>query len=379
MSFSKRRPAPGLALLQGLLLLLACTGSSCDSSPHARATIRQSTVALPMLVRQGQGRKLLQLSNPIPGLTLTTVRGVALPGVLRTNGQIAFDDRRVAKIISRVTGRIEQVHVSQWDSVRRGQPIVTLYSPDYMTGEAEYLQAKDSAPALAQGGAGNAQFARSLVEAARRKLELLGIEADQIAAIKSAAPVFTMRAPISGIVVQNQALRGSAVSPGDVLYSVGTLDDVWIIASIYEDDLAQVHVGQQLEAVATAYPDRVFKGFISRISPDIDPTTHTLQIRCEVRNPGALLKPQMLARVRIVTRPGIALVVPQEALVFDTNHYYAFVEAGRGLFQRREVSIASWQEAGYARVTSGLKPGDRVVVKESIQINSLWNQASGEG
>ncbi len=361
----------------GLLVSSAVLG--CDGSSRATANTQQPTMVLPSLVSQGQGPPLLQLSSAIPGMTLTTVRDVPLPGVLETTGQIAFDDRRVANIICRVTGRIEQVHVSQWDYVRRGQPIVTLYSPDFMTAEAEYLQAQQTAPALAAGGAGNVAFARSLVDAARRKLELLGIEPDQIAAIKTAAPLFTMRAPISGIVVQNQALRGSAVNPGDVLYYVGSLDDVWITADIYETDLARVHVGQKIEARTLAFPEQVFKGAVDRISPGIDPGTHTAQIRCTIRNPGWKLKPQMLARIRIITQAGRALVVPQMALVFDGDAYYAFVRVGRNRFERHEVSIASWNQAGYARVISGLVAGDQVVVAQSVQLNALWQQAHGEG
>jgi Cu(I)/Ag(I) efflux system membrane fusion protein len=188
-----------------------------------------------------------------------------------------------------------------------------------MTAEAEYLQAKASVPALAGGSAGDREFAQSMVEAAKRKLELLGIEPAQIEMIKTAAPTFVMRAPISGTVVQNQALRGSAVNPGDVLYSVGTLEDVWITGDIYEDELARVQVGQQLEAVTTAYPDEVFHGTIARISPNIDPNTHTLQIRCEVKNPGLRLKPQMLAMVKIIVRPGQALIVPLDAVERATH------------------------------------------------------------
>src|SRR5262249_13791211 len=136
---------------------------------------------------QSQGPELLQLQpGALPDMTLTSVRAVQLPGVLETTGQIAFDDRRVANIISRVGGRIEQVWVSQWDFVKRGQPIITLYSPDFMTAEAEYLQAKAAAPALAGGSTDDNQFARSMIEAARRKLELLGIEPEQIQKIKSA-------------------------------------------------------------------------------------------------------------------------------------------------------------------------------------------------
>jgi Cu(I)/Ag(I) efflux system membrane fusion protein len=379
MRILERRLLRQTVLGWGLLAILASAVGGCDSSPHATTDSQQPAITVPSIVSQRQGRPLLRLSNPIPGMTLATVREVALPGVLATTGQIAFDDRRVANIISRVTGRIEKVHVSQWDYVRRGQPIVTLYSPDFMTAEAEYLQAQQTAPALAGGGAGNADFARSLVDAARRKLELLGIEPDQIAAIKTAAPLFTMRAPISGTVVQNQALRGSAVNPGDVLYYVGSLDDVWITADIYETDVARIHVGQEIEARTIAFPDDVFKGTVDRISPNIDSSTHTLQIRCTIRNPGLKLKPQMLARIRIVTRPGTALVVPQMALVFDGNAYYVFVQVGLNRFERREIAIASWSEQGYARVISGLKAGDRVVQEQSIQVNALWHQAQGEG
>jgi Cu(I)/Ag(I) efflux system membrane fusion protein len=179
-------------------------------------------------------------------------------------------------------------------------------------------------------------------------------------------------------VVENKVQRGSAVNPGDILFTVGTLEDVWITGDIYEDDLARVQVGQQLDAVTTAFPDRTFKGIIARVSPNIDPATHTAQIRCEVKNTDGMLKPQMLAKVTIVTRPGGALVIPQDALVFDIDNYYAFVEVSPGLFEHRKVAIASWSRAGYARIVSGLKAGDRVASGETLQVNALWHEAHGE-
>jgi membrane fusion protein, copper/silver efflux system len=368
-----------LALRCGLLSLIAVLGMSCDGPQRASANPPQPNAAIAMLTHQGQGLELLQLQpGALPDMTLSTVQAASLPGVLETTGQIAFDDRRVANIISRVTGRIEELHVSQWDFVKRGQPILTLYSPDFMTAEAEYLQAKAAGSALAAGSADDRQFTRSMIEAATRKLELLGIEPYQIQAIKSAAPTFVMRAPISGTVVQNQALRGSAVNPGDVLFSVGTLDDVWITGDIYEDQLARVRVGQQLEAITTAYPDLVFHGTVERISPAVDPNTHTLQIRCRVNNPGHKLKPQMLAQVKIVVLPGEATVVPLDALVFETDTYFAYVDIGNDRFERRMVSIGSWSQRGYARVARGLKPGDRVVTGATMQVNELWHEAHGE-
>jgi membrane fusion protein, copper/silver efflux system len=367
-----------IAPLVGLAALIVLLGGGCDSSPRAGSG-KEQAAALVTLVHQGQGPELLQLPHGgISGMTLTTVQATELPGLLETTGQITFDDRRVANIISRVTGRIEEVRVSQWDTVRRGQPILTLYSPDFMTAEAEYLQAKASVPALSSGGGDSVQFARSMVEAAERKLELLGIGRDQIATIKTAATTFVMRAPISGTVVQNQALRGSAVNPGDVLYGVGTLDDVWITGDIYEDDLARVRVGEPLEAVTTAYPDDVFHGTVERISPGVDPNTHTLQIRCQVINPGLKLKPQMLAQVKIAVLRGTTVIVPLDALVFETDSYFAFVDVGADRFERRKVGIGSWTQPGYARVITGLTPGDQVVTDGTMQVDQLWHEAHGE-
>jgi Cu(I)/Ag(I) efflux system membrane fusion protein len=374
MSIWPRYRSRSLWVLLSLITVLTC---GCNGPEHANGGIQQPVEAFPRLIHQEQGPELLQLRHgALP--PIATVQTAQLPGLVETTGQITFDDRRVASIISRVSGRIEEVRISQWDSVSRGQPILTLYSPDLMTAEAEYLQARASVPALAGGSEGDKEFAQSMVEAAKRKLELLGIEPGQIEMIKTAAPTFVMRAPISGTVVQNQTLRGSAVNPGDVLYSVGTLEEVWITADIYEDELARVQVGQELEAVTTAYPDEVFHGTIARISPNIDPTTHTLQIRCEVKNPGQRLKPQMLAMVKIIVRPGQALIVPLDAVVFETDNYFAYVDVGNDCLERRKVLIGSWNQEGYARVISGLEPGDRVVTTEALQINELWHEAHGE-
>jgi membrane fusion protein, copper/silver efflux system len=366
-------------LLCALVPLAALCG--CESSSPSRAAVETPPAPIPQIVHQSNGEELLRLDpSQLPGATLGEVREVELPAVLEANGQITFDDRRVSSIVSRVAGRIEQVRVSQWDNVRRGEPIVALYSPDFMTAEAEYLQAKQTAHlSSAPGIAIAAGLAASMEDAAERKLELLGMEPADIRAITVPAPTVWMRAPIGGTVIENKATRGAAVSPGDILYMLGTLNDVWITADIYEDDLARVREGQDLAAVTTTYPDEVFRGVVSRISPGIDPTTHTAQIRCVVANPGLKLKPQMLARVRIVTRPGWALVVPQDALVFDTNSYFAYVRVAPDSVARRKVVITSWNEKGYARVVSGLSSGDTVVVAGSLQVDELWHAAHGQG
>jgi len=357
----------------------AAAACGCQGTGASRAAPAPPP-AIPQLIRQSGEPEMMRFPpGTVPGVVMKEVRVVELPGVLETSGQVSFDDRRVSSIVSRVQGRIEETRVSLWDNVRRGQQIVSLYSPDFMTAQAEYLQAqateKVSRSAVLNGGV---NLAGALVSAARQKLKLLGMEDADIAKISSPAPVIWMRAPISGTIVDNKAVRGAAVNPGDVLLSLGTLEAVWITGDIYEDDLARVKLGQQMDAVTTAFPDLVFRGTVERISPNIDPNTHTLQIRCEVKNPGLKLKPQMLARVRITVRPGEALVVPQGALVFDTDNYYAFVLNGGDRIERRKVSIGSWSAQGYARIISGLSPGDRVVTGETLQVNALWHRAHGE-
>lgn len=366
-----------LTIIGCAMLTIAAAG--CRSALDSSAAPAPQSEA-PVLIHQSGQPEMIELKlSTVPGAKFSEVHEVELPGVLETTGQVSFDDRRVSTIVSRVQGRIEQTRVSLWDNVRRGEPIVSLYSPDFMTAEAELLQAKTTANLTgAPEMSGGVNLAESLVSAAKRKLQLLGMDEADIAAIKEPNPVIWMRAPISGTVVDNKAVRGGAVNPGDVLYSLGTLEDVWITGDIYEDDLARIHVGQQLEAVTTAYPADVFHGSIARISPGVDPNTHTIQIRCEVSNPGLKLKPQMLARVKIVTRPGQALVVPQDALIFETDGYYAYVSAGNDRLERRKVAIASWGEKGSARVVSGLKAGDRVVTGQTIQVDALWHQAHGE-
>ena len=370
--------AMSLCALAALAVFAVLGG--CESSSPTRAAVEVPPAPIPHIVHQSNGEELLQLDPArLPGATLGEVRKVELPAELEANGQVTFDDRRVASIVSRVAGRIEQVRVSQWDNVRRGEPIVALYSPDFMTAEAEYLQARQTTHLSgAPGISSMAGMAASMEDAAERKLELLGMERADIRAISVPDPIVWMRAPIGGTVIENKATRGAAVAPGDVLYTLGTLNDVWITADIYEDDLARVHEGQELEAITTTYPDEIFRGVISRVSPGIDATTHTAQIRCTVANPGLRLKPQMLARVRIVTRPGAALVVPQQALVFDTNSYFAYVRVGPEAVARRNVTVTSWNEKGYARVVSGLAAGDMVVVAGSLQVNELWREAHGE-
>jgi membrane fusion protein, copper/silver efflux system len=358
--------------------------SGCERpapSPTANKFLQSESATL---VHQADGRELIVLANAqAEEGPIGTARLVALPGVLEATGQVTFDDKLVSTIISRLTGRIEEMRSSQWEMVRRGELVMKVYSPDYMSAEAEYLAASSGVSQSRGPGVQNETFglpaafsmAASLKEAAVRKLELLGFSRADIAAIRTPSPFVWVPAPISGIIVSKNVVRGQQINPGDQLLALATLQRVWITADIYEDDLARVKIGQRLEAVTASYPGEVFKGTVEKISPALDPNIHTLQLRCQVANPGSLLKPQMLARVRIATSPRLALVIPQSALVFDDNAYFAFILVGADSVERRKVAIADRNGPGYVRVVSGIQPSDRFVTTESLKFNALWHAA----
>ena len=273
-------------LMCGVALLALLTG--CGKT-ESRAAARNNTTSLPRLERQNDGTEALYFSvRQLSRMTFATVKEIRLPAVLEANGQVTFDDRRVATIISRVAGRIDELRKSQWDTVRRGEQVLSLYSPDLMTAEAEYLEA---IPSVGSAGSENNIFglpadslnmAANLKAAAVRKLELLGFSPADIAAIRIPSTSVWMRAPMSGIVVSKNVVRGQQVNPGDQLFSLATLDQVWLTADIYEDDLSRVHVGQALQAVTTHTRTRhLVAGLIGSaraLMPTLTPSTSVARL-----------------------------------------------------------------------------------------------------
>jgi membrane fusion protein, copper/silver efflux system len=386
MSATRRAHLKALSGLITAWLALSVL-SSCDSPAQSQAVTKSVPSETATLVHQADGPELMVIANAqTEEGPIDTVRQAQLPGVLEATGQVTFDDKLVSTIISRLTGRIEEMQSSQWEMVRRGQLVMKIYSPDYMSAEAEYLAASSTGtqaggsgtPTEAYGIPPGLNMGASLKEAAIRKLDLLGFSPAEIAAIRTASPSVWVRAPISGIIVSKNVVRGQGINPGDQLLALATLQKVWITADIYQDDLSRVWVGQSLKAVTASYPGEVFKGTVQRISPALDPNIHTLQLRCQVDNPASMLKPQMLARVSLETSPRLALIIPQSALVFDDNGYFAFIVTGADSVERRRVEIAEWSEPGYARVVSGIKPGDRFLTIESLKFNALWHAAQSK-
>ncbi len=203
-------PMPVVCVVAALALVAGCQRA------RVAGAVAHTTQSLPRLERQHDGSDALRFSaDQLRRMTFATVNEIPLPAVLEANGQVTFDDRRVATIISRVMGRIDELRMSQWDKVRRGEQVMSLYSPDLMTAEAEYLEATSSGSQTGGTGsqtdvfgmpAGSLSMTANLKAAAVRKLDLLGFSPADIAAIRLPSASVWMRAPISGIIVSKNVV-----------------------------------------------------------------------------------------------------------------------------------------------------------------------------
>lgn len=309
------------------------------------------------------------------GVRSVPVVARSLAKQIRTVGKVAADETRVAHIHTKVTGFIEETFVNFiGQAVRHGQPVFTIYSPDLVATENEYLLAlksrsvlKDSSfPWVAQGS-------DNLVEAARERLRLWDVTDDEIGDLEKQGKVkraLTVYAPTGGIVTARAAYHhGTYVTPEMELYTLVDLSSVWVLADIYETDLPYVRVGQQaqVEFPYGAQPRRA--GRVDYIFPFVDPKTRTAQARLNFANPDLVMKPDMFVNVNLeVGLPG-RLAVPEDALLDTGTEQYVFVDKGDGYFEPHLVK-ASAQAEGYYAIESGLRAGQRVVTGANFLLDS---------
>jgi Cu(I)/Ag(I) efflux system membrane fusion protein len=279
-------------------------------------------------------------------------------------GAIAVDERSIVAVQSRVQGYIERLHVrATYDAVRAGQPLADLYVPEWLAAQEEWLALKASA----QPGVG------ALADAARQRLHLLGMPDAEIARVEregQPSARVTLAAPESGIVWEIGARDGMAVMPGTTIYRLAGLGSVWVIAEVPEAQAGLLKVGEAVEVRATAFPDRVFKGAVGTLLPEVNAQTRTVRARIAVTNPGAALKPGMFANVAFsgpVTAK--AVLVPSEAVIQTGARSVVIVASGEGKFAPVDVEIG--RESGdVTEIRKGLAAGQRVVVSSQFLIDS---------
>ena len=293
---------------------------------------------------------------------------------LRTVGIVTYDETRVAQVFSKVEGWIETLVVNYTGKlVQKGQPLFTLYSPDLVSTQEEFLLALKAKQTLGSSSIKEiSSGSESLLESARRRLSLWDISEEQIGELeKSGKPkkTLTFYSPISGFVLKKDALQGMRVMPDKELYTIADLSTVWVNADIYEYELADIRVGQRATINLSYFPARAFAGKVSWISPTLDEKTRTAKVRLEFANRDFTLKPEMYANAEIEIDGGRKLAVPDEAVLDSGLRKVVFLDKGSGRFEPAEVRIGRKFD-GYYEVIEGLSPGERILASASFLLDS---------
>ena len=281
---------------------------------------------------------------------------------VRTVGRVAVDETRLHKITTKFDGYIEKLYVNYTgQAVRRGQPLFTVYSPDLLATQQEYLLALRSA-----------KQSPLLLDAARRRLQLWDIGPAEIRELeRSGVPrkSLTIYSPANGVVTTKTAVDGARINAGEPLFELADLDRVWIQADVYESELSFIHLGTPATMTLSYVPGRTFRGKVAFIAPTVDPMTRTAKVRIEVDNRDGALKPEMFGDVTLQEPPRNATVVPESAVIATGTRSVVFVVKEDGTFEPREVETGTKTEQS-VEVRSGVSPGEKVATQANFLIDS---------
>lgn len=293
-------------------------------------------------------------------------------------GTVQANERLLYRVAPRFEGWIEKLYVNTTgESVARGQPLMEVYSPDLVTAQEEYLIALRGVKDLKDSGPEAQAVMQRLAEGVLRRLRNWEISEQELQVLQQEGKprrLLTYRSAANGVVLQKPSVQGMRFMPGEVLFEIADLSSVWVLADIFEQDIGQVRVGQEAKLQIVAYPDQAFSGKVVFIYPTIDPQTRTLQVRIELANPGALLKPAMFAHVELIAlhAPDKTLAVPESAVLDSGTRQVVLVRRGEGLFEPRTVKLGMRAD-GYIAVSEGLKAGEEVVVRANFLIDAESN------
>lgn len=281
---------------------------------------------------------------------------------VRTVGRVAVDETRLYKITTKFDGYIEKLYVNvTGQQIRKGQPLFSVYSPDLLATQQEYLLAMRAA-----------KQSPTLLEAARQRLRLWDISNAEIRELERtgiARRSITIHSPASGFVLNKLAVEGARVMPGEPLFEIANLDHVWIQADVYESELQFIRIGATATTTLSYLPGRTWKGRVTFIAPTVDPMTRTVKVRSEFENADGALKPDMFGDVVIEQPAREVVVVPDSAVLQTGTRSVVFVVKDDGTFAPREISVGTKSEQVY-EVRSGLQAGEKVVTQANFLIDS---------
>ncbi|HXG20070.1 MAG TPA: efflux RND transporter periplasmic adaptor subunit [Methylomirabilota bacterium] len=308
------------------------------------------------------------------GVRFAPVERRALDRTIRTVGRVEVDERRVAHVHLKLEGWIDRLLVNYTgERVQHGQILFTLYSPELVATQQEYLLALKGKTLLGANEFSDvATGAHSLLEVTRQRLRLWDITEDHIRDLERTGKVLKtlpIHSPITGTVINKTALAGMRVGPGDDLYTIADLSHVWIIADIYEYELPLVKIGQTANVTLSYDPQTVLQGHVAFLYPTLDPQTRTAKVRFELDNPGERLKPEMYATVELHIPLGTRLVIPTEAVLESGERQLLFIHHGGGVLEWRTVKLGV-RAGEWVEVVDGLAEGEHVVTSSNFLIDS---------
>lgn len=401
-------------LLLALLVLLTACGGKPAASATAQGPATKSNAAPPRGDSAASASVPLSTAHAASAarVTLTvdamrTAQIVVEPVVaqaaeaegeeLEVPGQVETDPRRIALVSSRIAGRIERMTAVEGDHVAQGAAVAYLYSSEFLVAQSDLQQAVRRAAVLA--GTPDSTGAHALVDAARRRLRLIGVtdsEIERVARGGEPAASLTLRAPIAGSVMTRHVLPGAAVEPGAPVFTIADLSVIDVVAEVPERALPLVKLGQRATVGIAAFPEMRATGEVERLKDALNPETRTVQAVIHVANGSRRLRPGMFASVRlsVSTRTALAtgvrgavpasvVTIPESAIVTDGERRFVFVEIGVRTYEQREVRTtplappgSSTQRLMSVVVLDGLRAGERVVVRGAFTLKSELAKAS---
>jgi len=308
------------------------------------------------------------------GVQFGIVERKSVQDEIRATGTVAIDEARLSYVQTRISGHIEKVFVdATYRYVRKGQRLFTIHSPELVVAEREYLLAKQNAKNLSQSTVpGVAAGVASLLDSSRERFEQWNIPEQEIARLESTGQVveaMEIVSPVSGYITERNALPNLNVQPETRLYTIADLSTVWVLAQVFQNDLAHIRIGAPTSLSLDSYPGRAFRGKVDFIYPDVDMTTRTARVRLLFPNPSLTLSPGMFVNVTLQVPLGNQLVIPVSGVLQSGTRQIVFVDRGAGNLEPRDVQLGP-QAGDQFIVLKGLKAGDRIVTSANFLVDS---------
>ena len=341
------------------------SNSESDSASQAASTMHETPLAPIQLTPQ----RMQSI-----GIVLGKVESKPVNSELRLYGNVQVDERRQAYVQTRFAGWIRKVYADATGNfIGKGQPLFTVYSPDLVSTQQEYLLAKENSEALQKSSvSGVASGASSLFSAAKERLlqwEVSPAEIEKLDQVGKAITDLTINSPVSGYITVKNALPNMYVQPETMLYTIADLSDVWVLAQVFQSDAGKIKPGDPAEITVDSYPARVLNGRVDYILPQFDVNTRTLSVRMVFPNPGLKLRPGMYVNVRAKLPMGRQLVVPASAAFHSGTKNLVFVYGGEGSIEPREVELGP-QVGDELVITKGVKAEEQIVTSANFLIDS---------